>query len=293
MPDWSTVLSKLTEVSGVLFRRFRTRPVTGGCINGATMLEAEGRRFFVKHNDSSRLEMLKAEAEGLGELAAAKAVRVPSVVCWGADDGVAFLVLEWLELSAAGPRAQSTLGKQLATLHRVTRPQFGWYRDNTIGATPQENSFSDDWVNFFRDHRLGFQFELAARHGFRQFGANGERLLTSLDQFFSDHAPQASLLHGDLWGGNMAETTAGEPVIFDPAVYFGDREADLAMTELFGGFSDSFYRSYNDTWPLASGYETRKHLYNLYHILNHLNLFGRGYLAQAENAVLRLLAEIR
>jgi protein-ribulosamine 3-kinase len=293
MPEWSTVLSKLTEVTGQDFPSYRVRTITGGCINEAVVLESGGRRFFVKHGNPGCLDMFAAEAEGLEALAATKAVRVPASFCCGGGHDTAFLVLEYLELSAMRAEGESTLGRQLATLHRTTQRRFGWHRANTIGTTPQINTYSDDWVEFFRDRRLDFQLELAGHHGYRRLHANGEQLLSRLELFFEGHAPQASLLHGDLWAGNVGATTAGKPVIFDPAVYYGDRETDLAMTELFGGFSDTFYRSYNEVWPLASDYGARKMLYNLYHILNHLNLFGRGYLAQAERTVSQLLANVR
>ena len=292
MPDWTTVLSKLFEVTGEDLRPFSIRPVAGGCINGAIRLEARGHRYFVKHNDPSRLPMFEAEAEGLRALGTAGTLRVPTPVCWGADRTMSFLVVEWLELSSPDARTQVALGKQLAALHRISQSRYGWHRDNTIGATPQKNAQSDSWADFFRERRLGFQFALAGRRGFGRLETDGERLLARLDRFFAGYVPQASLLHGDLWSGNVGKTSDGVPAIFDPAVYYGDRETDVAMTELFGGFSNSFYRSYNEAWPLAPGYESRKTLYNLYHVLNHLNLFGRGYLSQAQGMVNKLLAEI-
>ena len=171
-------------------------------------------------------------------------------------------------------------------------PRFGWPRDNTIGTTPQVNAWGDDWAEFFRDRRIAPQLALAARNG--HGGAlqrDGERLLAAIPALLAGHAPAPSLLHGDLWSGNAACLATGEPVIFDPAVYYGDREADLAMTELFGGFGADFYAAYRDAWPLPDGYERRRTLYNLYHVLNHLNLFGGGYGAQAETMIARLLAE--
>jgi fructosamine-3-kinase len=178
-------------------------------------------------------------------------------------------------------------------MHRCESGRFGWHRDNTIGSTPQINDPSDDWITFYRDHRLGFQYQLAADHGYGELMPSGQQLMDCLDQFFADYKPRASLLHGDLWSGNYAIDQNGQPVIFDPAVYYGDREADLAMTELFGGFSARFYAAYNDAYPLDAGYKVRKNLYNLYHILNHLNLFGGGYLGQAERMTRQLLSEVR
>jgi fructosamine-3-kinase len=201
------------------------------------------------------------------------------------------------DLPIHGGRGGSTasleqLGIDLACMHRHRSSHFGWHRDNTIGSTPQINDQTDNWVVFYRRHRLGVQYQLAADHGYGQLLPAGERLMDRLEQFFTDYQPQASLLHGDLWSGNYAIDETGRPVIFDPAVYYGDREADLAMTELFGGFSPRFYAAYNNTYPLDAGYKVRKNLYNLYHILNHLNLFGGGYLGQAERMTNQLLSEV-
>jgi fructosamine-3-kinase len=204
------------------------------------------------------------------------------------------LVLEYLELDGSDARAADSLGEGLARQHRTTQSEFGWERDNTIGSTPQINAPHGDWVTFYRDHRLRFQLGLAARAGYGgTLQRLGEELAAGMAAFFTDYRPLASLLHGDLWGGNQAVTRQGEPVVFDPAVYFGDREADIAMTELFGGFDARFYAAYRAAWPLDAGYGVRKQLYNLYHVLNHLNLFGGGYGGQAERLMRALLAETR
>lgn len=165
----------------------------------------------------------------------------------------------------------------LATLHRSTGPRYGWQKDNWIGLAPQPNAWSDDWAQFFVEYRLAPQ---ARRAGIA---------LPDVKRLLEDHHPAPSLLHGDLWSGNVGFTPEG-PVLFDPAVYYGDREADLAMTELFGGFAPAFYAAYREALPLPEGYELRKHVYNVYHLLNHLNLFGSGYLPQVQG-VLRLLRD--
>lgn len=225
--------------------------------------------------------MFEAEADGLNELRAAGEVRVPEVIDVGVMNGQAYIDIEKLALEPTNPDIEQRFGVQLAALHRHTQDQYGWFRDNTIGMTPQHNELSDDWVGFFREHRLGFQLELAAKNG---YGADvtepGRRLADRLPLLFEGYAPQASLLHGDLWGGNWG-AVAGEPVMFDPAVYFGDRETDIAMTMVFGGFGRAFYEAYESSWPMAPGHEQRLKLYQLYHILNHLNLFGRSYLGRA------------
>jgi fructosamine-3-kinase len=232
------------------------------------------------------------EASGLAELAEANAVRVPQVICHGIAAGHAYLVLEYLPLGARGDAVQ--LGRQLALQHRVSAAQFGGSRDNWIGATPQPNAWRDGWVDFWRTQRLGFQLRLAVENGYGgALQQDGETLLAHLDAFFAGYTPAPSLLHGDLWGGNHGFLPDGMPVLFDPAVYFGDRECDLAMSELFGGFAPDFYAAYREAWPLDAGYAVRKTLYNLYHILNHANMFGGGYAAQAQRMIAQLLAHIR
>jgi fructosamine-3-kinase len=196
-------------------------------------------------------------------------------------------------LALGGPADPVALGEGLAAMHRISRNQYGWSRDNTIGSTPQQNSPTGDWIEFWRVQRLQYQLDLAAHNGAGgRLQSQGDRLLADLPALFDNYVPQASLLHGDLWSGNYAYTRAGEPAIFDPAVYYGDREADLAMTELFGGFGSDFYAAYENAWPLDSGYRVRKTLYNLYHILNHFNLFGGGYASQARGMMDSLLSEL-
>jgi len=248
--------------------------------------------FFVKINTPAHAAMLDAEADGLRALGATNAVRVPAPIACGVAGEYAYLALEWLEFGRGGH--DSALGHALAQLHRTTSPRFGGARPNTIGTTPQDNAWSHDWAAFFRDRRIAPQLMLAARNGHRgTLQRDGERLLAAIPALLAGHTPAPSLLHGDLWSGNAAALTTGEPAIFDPATYYGDREADLAMTELFGGFGRDFYVAYCDAWPLSPGYEMRRTLYNLYHVLNHLNLFGGGYRAQAEAMIGRLLAELR
>jgi fructosamine-3-kinase len=289
--SWTAIGRHISRTTGETFTARSEHSVGGGCINSATILQDGGRRYFVKLNDAARLSMFEAEAEGLKEIAQSHSVRVPLPVCFGTVDGSAYLVLEHLELQGAGGRHLEQLGRGLAQMHRATQKHFGWHRNNTIGSTPQVNTPGTDWVEFWREHRLGFQLELAIQNG-RNLMQKGERLMENLEEFFRSYQPTPSLLHGDLWGGNVG--AAGErPVIFDPAVYYGDREADLAMTELFGGFSARFYQAYQETWPLDPGYKLRKTLYNLYHVLNHFNLFGGGYTSQAEHMMDSLLAELR
>ncbi len=292
MPDWNLIAAHIASANGVPFAHARQRSVAGGSINAAHVLEGGGAAYFVKLNDARLLDMFEAEAAGLEEMRAAGAVRVPHAVCWGVSANQSYLVLEYIPLGGKGDGRK--LGEQLAALHRKQWNQFGWMRDNTIGSTPQPNSPDGDWVNFYRQQRLGFQYRLARSNGAgsRLLDA-GQHLMEQLGAFFSDYHPVPSLLHGDLWGGNWSTDREGNPVIFDPAVYYGDREADIAMTELFGGFPGDFYSTYNVSWPLDAGYATRKTLYKLYHVLNHFNLFGGGYLSQAEHMTASLLSELR
>ena len=236
---------------------------------------------FVKTGPASSLPMFEAEAEGLRELAAANAIRVPAVVDCGLDNGAAFIAIERLHFERATTAVEAVFGEQLANLHRHTKEQHGWHRDNTIGPTPQHNPWTDDWIDFFREYRLRFQLDLAARNGYTgELQSLGDRLERRLPDLFEGYEPAASLCHGDLWSGNWG-VTDGVPVIFDPAVYYGDRESDIAMTMLFGGFGRAFYRAYEESWPMADGHQRRLKLYQLYHVLNHLNLFGSGYMGQA------------
>ena len=288
---WLDIERSVRDASGAAFSIESRAALGGGCINESHAIRGRGHAFFVKLNGPDKADMFAAEAAGLDEIHRTKTVRVPRVICHGASPVASWIVLEYLELKSAGDRAMRVLGANLAHMHRVTRARHGWDRDNTIGSTPQINAPAGGWVEFWRERRLGFQLRLAASngHGGRLI-ARGERLLEALPAYFEGYTPAPSLLHGDLWSGNAAMARDDEPVIYDPAVYFGDREADLAMTELFGGFPPSFYDAYRAEFPLDPGYGRRKTLYNLYHVLNHLNLFGGGYGAQAERMIGDLLA---
>jgi len=236
---------------------------------------------FVKTGPASALDMFEAEAEGLRELALANAIHVPAVIDCGMEDGKAFIALERLHFQPVTPATEAVLGQQLAALHRQTAKQHGWHRDNTIGPTHQANPWTPDWVDFFREHRLRYQLDLAAQNGYSgELQSLGRSLMEKLPALFDGYAPAASLCHGDLWSGNRG-VAGGVPVIFDPAVYYGDRESDIAMTMLFGGFGREFYLAYQRSWPMADGHERRLKLYQLYHVLNHLNLFGSAYRGQA------------
>ena len=296
---WTDISQHISEVTGEKFQVNNRRQIGGGCINQGYAVSDGQHTYFVKINQASLVDMFEAEVLGLRQMLETETIRVPKPICWGTASNSAYLVLEWIELGRdGGTKAWKEMGRQLAAMHKWTPPnssvkeaiteRFGWHRNNTIGSTPQINTWVSDWAEFFAEHRIGYQLKLARRKGgnFSQ----GEVLVKAIPELLADRQPQPSLVHGDLWGGNAAFTVSGEPIIFDPAAYFGDREVDIAMTELFGGFPATFYRGYNEVFPLDSGYERRKTLYNLYHILNHFNLFGGGYGSQANGMIKQILA---
>lgn len=268
-------------------------PVSGGCIHQAFRVDARAGSVFVKWNDARAAASFEAEAQGLDALREAPGLRVPRVLARGADGNDAWLVLEWIDLRPLSDHGSRRLGHALAGVHRIRGPRFGWPTDNWLGTTRQCNRWHDAWPAFWRDCRLLPQVHLAVERGAR--GAvidDGLRLAEHVPSLLAGHMPHASLLHGDLWAGNAAETDSGEPVLFDPAVYFGDAEADIAMTHLFGGFDQSFHRAWRDSAPTREEH-LRRDLYNLYHVLNHWNLFGGAYERHAHALIHRLLATVR
>jgi fructosamine-3-kinase len=307
------IAAAIEATTGQPFLLKSAQPVTGGCIHDAWLVDDGRQRFFVKTDMAAAAASFEAEADGLLALQATGAVRVPKVGAGGTAPsrsaanvgtaaGHAFLFIEYLELRSLDHAGGAALGEALARMHRESSADvdatYGWPRDNFIGGTPQSNQSHRTWAGFYAAERLQPQLALASANGMeRTLRDQGERLAERLSSFFLDYRPAPSLLHGDLWSGNTAQLAAGEaagtPVIFDPAVYRGDRETDIAMAELFGGFPESFYASYRAAWPLDPGYETRKTLYNLYHVLNHFNLFGAGYLGQAQRMIAQLNAELR
>lgn len=286
---WDKIAAHIAEVTGESFKVENHRSVGGGCINQGYRLDSQDNTYFVKLNKASSVEMFAAEAMGLEQIWHTQTIRVPKPICTGTAENSAYIVLEWLDLGGrSGSAVWQEMGRKLAQMHRNSiSDRFGWNRQNTIGSTPQPNHWTDDWAEFWTKHRIGYQLKLAKRRG--GYFPEGDELLPKIPEILAGHTPQPSLVHGDLWGGNASVTAAGEPVIFDPATYYGSREVDIAMTELFGGFPPAFYQGYQDEWPLEPGYEKRKKLYNLYHVLNHFNLFGGGYAGQAKHLMQQLL----
>jgi protein-ribulosamine 3-kinase len=284
---------ELTRLTGSACAARPARRVGGGNISECYRWESRAGALFVKLAAAADAAALAAEAAGLDELARTHTLRVPRVLATARADTAAFLALEWLEPAPRTSESERRLGEGLAALHAVTAPRYGWHRDNTIGSTPQPNGWMAGWVDFFRERRLRPQLERAAASGYAALlAAPGERLLESLPRLLTGHSPAASLLHGDLWGGNWLASSDGEPAVFDVAVYYGDAEADLAMTRLFGGFGAAFYRAYQMLRPEARGAAARRDVYNLYHVLNHANLFGGGYPRQARAMIDGLLAQL-
>ncbi|AUC62024.1 Ribulosamine/erythrulosamine 3-kinase potentially involved in protein deglycation [Cyanobacterium sp. HL-69] len=285
---WKEIAIAISNHTKKEFMLKNSRSVGGGCINQAYQLIGENNSYFVKLNSPHQWEMFRVEAIALRQMYDTNTIRVPKPICTGYTDNHSYIVLEWLEFGRANNQSWQTMGKHLAQLHQQGKAdKFGWDYNNTIGSTPQINDWVENWADFFAEKRIGYQLKLASRKG-ATFG-NQNNIIEAIKIKLSHHHPQPSLVHGDLWGGNASFLAGGIPIIFDPATYYGDREVDIAMTELFGGFPSAFYEGYNQEWPLDSGYAQRKTIYNLYHILNHYNLFGGGYASQAQGMINQIL----
>ena len=263
-------------------------PVYGGDINQAYSISGQKQKFFVKLNSSSRFDMFEAEAKGLKQIEDSHTIKVPNFISCGVFENHSFLILEWLNISKSGDMADVAVS--LAKMHKTTSKNFGFASDNFIGSTPQINQWKSNWIDFFAENRLKPQLQWLKEKGVAGRIQNSINELTSqLDRFFIDYNPEPSLIHGDLWQGNYGFNLDGIPVIYDPACYYGDFEADLAMMELFGNPGELFFSEYNKHNPNDEGYAVRKNIYNLYHLLNHANLFGSSYLTQIEMSANRLL----
>lgn len=285
----AAVVARLEAEQALDLEASTARPVAGGSINRCFRLDGRSGRVFLKLNEAVGQSLFESEADGLEALRATATLTVPRVLAVGTAKGTAYLALEWLDLAGRTAAAEARLGTQLAQLHRRTSDTFGWPSDNRLGSTPQPNARRADWLEFWRDARLGHQLELAVVRGLSSgLTARLRRRLATLERVLGGHRPEPSLVHGDLWGGNWSATGAAQPCVFDPAVYYGDREVDLAMTRLFGGFGPAFYAAYEAAWPLPAGADARTELYNLYHLLNHFNLFGRGYEHAIDASLARL-----
>jgi len=288
----SQIANDIAKALGWSAGQVAFRPVSGGSIGGSWELTGIHGRAFVKTMAASQSAMLDAERDGLERLARTGAIRTPEVLGYGSLAGSAWLALEWLDLRPLTGNASAALGRRLAEIHQCRAEAFGLEKDNFIGATPQPNTQTADWAEFFFEYRLGFQLALLARDH-RGFGPEAaDALRRAWEHRFSGYRPTPALLHGDFWGGNAAMLDDGEPVIFDPAVHYGDRECDLAMAEMFGGFGAAFHDAYRGVWPLEPEHAERRDFYQLYHLLNHANLFGGHYISASRRAIDQLAPDI-
>ncbi len=279
------------ENTGLSFQLADSSGMGGGCINDASRITGtDGRTFFVKRNSIGFRAAFEAEAHALSVMATSQTIRVPVPITTCQEDNQSALILEFLPMGRSPQSDWVEMGKQLASMHRQGADRYGWDHDNWIGSTEQINTWHDDWITFFRECRLKPQVDWARRKHLSLLKA--DKLISGLSAFFENYDPIPSLLHGDLWSGNAGFLEDGSPVVFDPAGYYGDRETDLAMTEMFGGFSTEFYSAYNTEWSLDPGYRLRKQLYILYHTLNHYNIFGGGYGSQAESIINGLVSNL-
>ncbi len=293
-PAFSFIEDALRRQLGADFRLRSATATSGGDSHASFIIGDGARSCFVKLGTREQRPMFEAEADGLAAIAATDCLRVPAVLLVDESPDHAFLVLEHLPLQPLATAADGQrFAEALAQMHRHCGDRFGWPRDNFIGRTQQTNAPEANWARFFVECRLRPQLALAAANGHDEgLRAAGERLCDRVPALFLDYRPQPSLVHGDLWHGNAAMLADGTPVVYDPAVHYGDRESDLAMAELFGGFPEAFYASYRQAWPLHEDHVQRKPLYCLYHLLNHLNLFGRGYLRECLRIINSLNREL-
>lgn len=293
--DFIQMLSRLiSEYIGAPFEVNDYIELSGGDINDAYCVSGRSNlpdntpdiRFFVKTNHIEQLAMFKAEALALNQLANISQIKIPKVIYNGLCGNRSTLVLEYFDIEKMDSNDAFAFGQELARLHLYdSENAYGFELDNFIGITPQQNDWNDDWANFFADQRIAPQLALANKE--HLLFNDAESIISRCRSLLAQHKPKPSLLHGDLWSGNVALSTEG-PLMFDPASYWGDRECDLAMTELFGGFPPDFYRGYDSVFPLTEGYQDRKKIYNLYHILNHTNIFGGEYYSQAKKLIQEL-----
>jgi fructosamine-3-kinase len=288
--NWLDVRRQLVDKTGETIGEFKATRVSGGDINQAYRLSDGRISYFVKVNRTSLLWMFEAEAAGLEVLRESNTIRVPKPILTGISASHAFIVMEYITFGAGPDEAR--FAQQLASLHACEKPVFGFAFDNTIGTSLQLNAVCDNWVSFWQQQRLGYQLALAQNNNLSSgLIDSGFRLNEKLNEFFTTYQPRPSLLHGDLWAGNAGADAHGEAVIFDPACYYGDHETDLAMMELFAAPSRRFFDAYNEHFVIDTDYALRRDLYNLYHVLNHANLFGGSYSARAQNLINQLLAQ--
>ena len=261
--------------------------LSGGCISNAYRITTHDKtNYFLKYNSAVSNDMFIKEANGLKELIKSKAIRIPEVLEFGKD----YILLEYINSGNRKKNFSEEFGQRFANMHKFTSESFGYFEDNYIGSNIQKNIPDEqekvDWVSFYFNKRILFQLQLAEKFGSatEELRRGISKLEDRINQIITT-SDKPSLLHGDLWSGNYMIDENGSAVLIDPAVYYGHREADLGMTKLFGGFGAEFYEAYNESFPLEDGYEYRENIYKLYHVLNHLNLFGGSYYSQAMSLI--------
>ena len=276
------IKARIEEKLGSKIKSFNS--LSGGCISDAfKVTTVEGLNYFLKYNPSISNDMFVKEANGLKELSKANAIRIPEVLSFDED----YILLEYIPTGSKNKNFFEDFGRNFAEMHKFTSDSFGFYEDNYIGSNPQKNIPNEkektSWVDFYFNKRILNQFQLAEKLGNStpELRKRISNLENKIEDIIGNTTEKPSLLHGDLWAGNYMVDENGNAVLIDPAVYYGHREADLGMTKLFGGFSSEFYNAYNERFPLEDGYDYRENIYKLYHVLNHLNLFGGGYYSQA------------
>jgi len=276
------IKARIEEKLGSKIKSFTS--LSGGCISDAfKVTTVDGLNYFLKYNLSISNDMFVKEANGLKELTKANAIRIPDVLSFDED----YILLEYIPTGNKSKNFFEEFGRNFAEMHKFTSNSFGFYEDNYLGSNPQKNIPNEKeksiWANFYFNKRILYQVQLAEKLGNStpELRKGISNLENKIEEIVGDSKEKPSLLHGDLWGGNYMVDENGNAVLIDPAVYYGHREADLGMTKLFGGFSSEFYRTYNERFPLEDGYDYRENIYKLYHVLNHLNLFGGGYYSQA------------
>jgi fructosamine-3-kinase len=288
----AAVARSIERATGAPVRILRRTPLGGGSINDTARIETTAGTFVVKSHRQAPANMFRAEADGLTALrASGTTLAIPRVVAVGGSDpdGTSFIVLEHIEPSRRRADFDERLGRGLAELHRSTASQFGFHSDTYCGTTPQPNPWTSEWVAFYGASRLGYQLRLATDAG-RLSPIDQQRIesmIGRLSEWIEEPASGPSLIHGDLWSGNLHVDADGQPALIDPAAYYAHREAELGMMALFGGFSARVFDAYDEAFPLEPGWRDRNSLYQLYHLMNHLNLFGGGYHGQVMSLVRR------
>ncbi|MBF4384584.1 fructosamine kinase family protein [Vibrio anguillarum] len=286
---WQTLIQQLSDTLMFEFNPVEKEKVSGGDISDCYMISDGEQRYFVKVNTRDFLAKFEIEGENLRSLRETSTVQVPELVMIGTSKNHAFIVLNYLPTKPLDNATNSyEFGVQLAKLHQWgEQKEYGFDADNYIGSTLQPNPWDKKWGRFFAEQRIGWQLQLLREKGIELF--NISELVDVVQSRLANHNPRPSLLHGDLWHGNVANSVFG-PICYDPACYWGDRECDIAMTELFEGFQPEFYQGYESILPLSLDYVERKNIYNLYHVLNHYNQFGGHYLVEAESLIKKILS---